>query len=306
MRFTLNQIMPWTDDFSFLSTDNEMLVVCNPQDSICESPVYQRSKKSLEEHILFINEKQIKKALVVGDNIDFLRSCPSLEELHIIPSFDAQDFDFSPLYDLPNLRKLICQTVYGPEEDRISYVDYSKFSSLKDLVVNGTGHNNVDILPGLKVLTFSGKQPASKTLVGSFQGADLEDLGIIESPIFSLVGLEQASKLKKMILAYNRNLEDISALECVRETLTELDIESCGRIKDFSVLEKLHKLENLRLIGRNVLPNLSFIRQMPSLKSFTFYMNAADGDLSMCLDIPFVQIQNRRHYTHKNEDFKKR
>ena len=306
MRFSLNQIMPLTDDFSFLSTQNDTLVICNPQDSICESPVYQRSKKSLDDHIQFVNAKQIKKALVVGDNIDFLRCCPSLEELHIIPSFNAQDFDFSPLYDLPNLRKLICQTVYGAEENLISYVDYSRFSSLEDLVVNGAGHKNVDTLPGLKVLTFSGKQPASKTLVGAFQGTDLEDLGIIESLISSLAGLEQTPKLKKLTLAYNRNLEDISALECVKDTLTELDIESCGRIKDFSVLEKLHKLENLRLIGKNVLPDLSFIRHMPNLKSFTFYMNAANGDLSMCLDIPFVQIQNRRHYSHKNEDLKKR
>ena len=298
--------MPWTDDFSFLSTDNEMLVICNPQDSICESPVYQRSKKTLDEHIQFVNEKQIKKALVVGDNIDFLRCCPSLEELHIIPSFDAQDFDFSPLYDLPNLRKLICQTMYGPEGNRISYVDYSRLSSLEDLVINGVGHKNVDTLHRLKALTFSGKQPASKTLVGTFQSADLEDLGIIESPVSSLAGIEQSPKLKKITLAYNRNLEDISALECVGDTLTELDIESCGKIKDFSVLKKLHKLEILRLIGKNVLPDLSFIRYMTNLKSFTFYMNASNGDLSMCLDIPFVQIQNRRHYSHKNEDFKKR
>lgn len=306
MRFTLNQIMPWTDDFSFLSTDNEMLIICNPQDSICESPVYQRSKKSLEEHIQFINENQQKKALVVGKNIDFLCRCPSLEELHIIPSFEAQDFDFSPLYDLPNLRKLTCQTVYGAENNQISYVDYSKFSSLEHLVVNGAGHKNVCALPGLKGLTFSGKQPTGKTLVGAFQGADLEDLGVIESPVSSLAGLEQTPKLKKITLAYNRNLEDISALEYVRDTLTELDIESCGKIKDFSVLAKLHNIENLRMIGRNTLPDLSFIRHMSNLKSFAFFMNTADGDLSMCLEIPFVQIQNRRHYSHKNEDFKKR
>lgn len=42
-----------------------------------------------------------------------------------------------------------------------------------------------------------------------------------------------------------------------------------------------------------------------NLKSFVFMMNVEDGDLSMCLDIPYVSIKNRKHYSHKDKDFLK-
>lgn len=308
MKFvSFNQLPLWTDDFSFLPYDNkDKLIICNPQDAVCVSPVFLRSRKTLEEHIQFVNENQIKKALIVADNIGFLRQCPSLEELSVIPSMNARDFDFSPLYDMPNLHKLACDTTYGTDGARVSYVDYSKCSALECLVVNGPkGHSNVHTVRGLKQLAFENKQPIAKTLVGAFQGQELEHLSITQSAITTLDGLAQAPILKTLELYYNRQLEDISALLSVKDSLVKLDIESCGKIKDFSVLHELSYIESLRLVGNNVLPDLSFIRNMPKLKSFIFMMNVSDGDLSMCLKIPYVAIKNRKHYSHKNEDFLK-
>lgn len=304
---SLNQFAPWTDDFFFMPYgEKDKLVICNPPDSTCESPVFLRSKKTLEKHIQLVNEKKIKKAMIVAEDIGFLRRCPSLEELHIIPSFKAQMFDFSPLYDMPNLRKLSCCTVYGPEEDRVSHVDYSKFSSLESLIVSGPkGHDNVWAVRGLKQLSFENGQPVSKTLVGTFQGKDLEELSITTSGITSLEGLQQSTRLKTLELSYNRRLEDISALTHVKDTLLKLDVENCARVKDFSVLAELHCLEDLRMVGNNVLPDLSFVRNMPNLKSFIFMMNVENGDLSMCLGIPYVAIKNRKHYSHKDKDFSK-
>ena len=152
MKFiTLNQVAPWAEDFFFMPYgDKDELVICNPQDSVCLAPTFLRSKKTLEEHIQLVNEKKLKKAMVVAENIDFLHQCPSLEEVRVYPSFNAVDFDFSPLYDLPNLRKVICGTVYGPEENRTSSVDYGRFSKLKELIVNGAkGHQNVHLVEGL-------------------------------------------------------------------------------------------------------------------------------------------------------------
>jgi len=306
--FSFNQLPIWTDDFFFFPYDKrDEIVICNPQNAVCVSPVFLRSRRSLEEHIQYVNEKHIKKALVVAEDIRFLHQCPELEELHIIPAISAQDFDFSPLYDMPNLRKLCCETIYGPEENRVSFVDYSKFSSLEVLIVNGAkGHNNVGSVKGLKCIAFESGQPIGKTLVGAFQGQQLEELSITQSAITTLDGLDQTPMLKTLKLYYNRRLEDIFGLASVKDSLIELDIESCGKIKDFSVLHELQNLEELRLVGRNVLPDLSFVRNMPNLKSFIFFMNAADGDLSMCLDIPYVSIENHRHYSHKNEDFSKK
>lgn len=304
---SLNQFAPWTEDFFFMPYgERDELVICNPQDSICEAPTFLRSKKTLEEHIQLVNDRQIKKAMIVAEDISFLRRCPNLEELRVIPSFNAHDFDFSPLYDMPKLRKLICCTAYGTEENRISHVDYSRFSTLESLVISGhKGHDNVAAVNGLRRLAFENNQPASKTLVGAFQGCDMEELSITASAITTLKGLEQATKLQTLELFYNRRLEDISALATVKDTLLKLDIESCGKVKDFSVLSELHHMEDLRLVGNNLLPNLSFVRNMPNLKSFVFMMNVEDGDLSMCLDIPYVSIKNRKHYSHKDKDFLK-
>lgn len=304
---TLNQIAPWTEDFFFMPYDNrDELVICNPQDSVCVSPAFLRSRKSLEEHIRLVNENHIKRAMIVGENIEFLQRCLSLEEITVYPSINAVNFDFSPLYDMPNLRKLICQTTYGPNEEHTSYVDYSRFSSLSELIINGPkGHKNVHLVRGLTHLALENGQPTTRTLVGAFDGEKLEELSLTESTISSLDGVEQANRIRRLELYYNRRLVDISALTRVRDTLKELDIENCGKIRDFSVLSTLHRLEKLRMVGNNSLPDLSFIHEMPNLKSFTLTMNVEDGNLDMCMSIPYVSIRNRKHFNRRDDEFSK-
>ena len=174
------------------------------------------------------------------------------------------------------------------------------------IVGGGTGHNNVSAIKSLRYLAFEGVGSALKTLVGAFSGEFLNKLIINGASIGSLEGIQQAPKLSSLSLFYNRRLSDISDLTCLKETLTELDIEGCGKIKDFSALGQLKRLEHLRLVGSNVLPDLSFLQNMPQLQSLVLYMNIADGDLSCCLSIPYVNIKNRRHYNFRNEDFAKR
>ena len=61
---TLNQFAPCIEEFSFRSlTDpliKDAIVICNPIESTCISPVFVKSKKSLEEHIEYINVNNIK------------------------------------------------------------------------------------------------------------------------------------------------------------------------------------------------------------------------------------------------------
>lgn len=89
------------------------------------------------------------------------------------------------------------------------------------------------------------------------------------------------------------------------DSLEYLQIESCGKIKEFSVLKELHNLEFLILKGSNILPDLSFLEYLPNLKYLHLTMNVADGDMSLCKNIPYVRIQNRRHYSHKDSDMSK-
>lgn len=304
--FTFNQLPLWTDDFFFFQPQGEELVICNPQTAVCHSPVFLRSRKTLEEHIQLVQDRKLKKATIVAEDIHFLVHCPSLEELSVIPSFDAHDFDFSPLYDMPNLHKLCCETSYGPYQDRVSDVDYSRIIGLTELSVSGPkGHKNVHLVKGLKSLYLGDKQPVGKTLVGAFDGTALEDLSCVSSTISTLEGIGDAKNLRKLLLAFNYRLRDISDLLSVKDSLTSLEIENCGKIKDFSVLAHLHKLEKLRLLGSNEIADFSFVQNMPNLQEFVCTMKSVSGDVSMCLPIPYVHIQNRRHYNYKDEDFQK-
>ena len=48
-------------------------MIFNPMDAMIVSPVYFRSKKSLNEHIDYIRNNNIKKAIIVADNIEFVK-----------------------------------------------------------------------------------------------------------------------------------------------------------------------------------------------------------------------------------------
>lgn len=301
--FTMTRFAPLADGFAF--DNNDYLVIINPQDVLWDSPVVPRSRKTLEEHILYIQENQIKKALVIAEDISFLRQCPSLEYLQIIPPYSAATFDYSPLYDMPSLKQLSCQTIYGPKDSLSTDIDYSRISGLEHLHLFGKkGHHNLNAVQGLRTLSFAQGQPASKTLT-DLDVTSLIDLDLCQSPVRTLAGLENAKCLSNLGLSYCRQLEDISALSSISDSLTMLDIESCGKIRDFSVLDELHNLEHLRLYGNNSLPNLSFLQNMPKLKTFTFTMTVLDGNLSLCMNIPYASCRNKKHYNLKDSDLPK-
>ena len=306
---TLNQLPLYTDDFFFLPEPRngeiikDELVICNPQDAICISPVVLRSLKSLEEHIEFVNQKQIKKALIIAENIEFIRRCPSLEYITVIPSLSADNFDFSPLYDLPNIKVLFCHSMYGENEKKISHIDYSKIKRLRRTSIDGKGHLNYDKIKGLKTVYIGKYQPDGDNLVDVLDMSELEYLELCRSNICTLEGIKAASQLKKLHISYCRKLNDISAISYLGKTLRELYIENCTKITDFSALCELHELESLSLIGTNIIPNLNFISQMPNLKSFKCFMTIEDGKLRLLKNIPWVMLKGKKHYDHKEKDF---
>lgn len=309
--FTLHQLLPQTDEFYFhplLADDEEgALVICNPMEAFCRAPTVLHSRKTLEEHIHLIQSRKLTKALVVAEDIGFLRQCPSLEAVWVVPSSTKRTFDFSPLYDLPNLRWLHCKTVFGPKDSYWAEVDYSRLSNLETLqAVGPRGHKNIRMLKAVKSLSLAEGLPAGDSLEDLLPYGSLEELTICQAPIRSLSGLHHAVGLKHLGLTCNRRLEDISQLSGVAGSLQSLTVDTCGKIKDFSVLSCLEKLDTLVLQGSNALPNLDFLKSMPNLQSFVCKMNVLDGDLSLCLSIPNVSIQNRKHYNYKNRDFSKK
>ena len=145
--FTFNQLPLYTDDFFWRELggkQRDAIVVFNPADALIVSPVFLRSRKSLKEHIEYIKSNNIKKAIVVADNIEFLKECPCLEYLRVFPAVAANDFDYSPIYELPNIKWLQCETIYGTNEEKVCNIDYSRFQKLKRIGISGeSGHLNV-------------------------------------------------------------------------------------------------------------------------------------------------------------------
>lgn len=312
MRFTtFNQLPLYTDDFFIRDLDilaeKDALVIHNPKEAFVVTPVLLKSRKSLDEHIEYIQRNNIKKAIIVAEDIQFLTECHSLEYLWILPGVETKSFDYSPAYQLPNIKWLSCETTTGWDNVQVASVDYSQFREVRSLNINGNkGQHNVALARNVISLIFDFGYPNAKNLMNSFPGAVLRNFAICQAPITSLSGIEGAIHLRRLKLSNNRKLMDISALHNLHETLGCLEIDTCGKISDFSVLNTLHNLEYLTLKGSNVLPDLSFLRNMPNLRYLHLTMNVADGDLSLCERLQYVRIQNRKHFSHKDKDLPKR
>lgn len=256
------------EPFNVLDT----VVIRNPENATCDLRM-GFSSHNLEEHIHFINENKIEKAIIIADNIDFISRCPSLKYLQIIPADSAADsFDFSPIYNLPQVKMLDCRTVYGKNANYSSTVDYSKINGLSDLTIYEKDHcnyNKIDTLEKLHICDFVSRKG---DLTDLFSSTKMKELSLIECEFESLNGLGRAKELTSLSLGYNNSLKDISELAKCAETLKHLSIDCCNKITDFSVLNKLTKLEELVLIGENRLSNLDFLKSMPNLKDLLLDM----------------------------------
>ncbi len=282
----------------------DAIVIRNPG-SILGSYRMLKTNHSLSEHIELINKYKLEKAYLLCEDISFVTKCPTLKYISITPVDEAGDnFDFSPLYDMPEIKSLECKTQYGSRDEFTSTVDYKNISGLVDLCISGKGHLNYHQVNSLRSLRISNYQHDDLTKM--FSSKILDSLLIIQCKIKTLDGIQQSDRMQCLYLDYNRSLHDILALTSVKKTLRTLRIENCPQIQDFSVLQELENLETLVLLGKNELPTISFIRNLKNLKTFVFSMSVLDGDLSPCLNLTYAYSQcNRKYYNLKNEELPK-
>ena len=263
------------------------------------------SQRTLAEHIEFINIHKLDKAIIIAENLYFLTCCPSLKHLCIIPADTAgADFDYSPLYDMPEILSLTCATEYGKFLSYQTNLDYSRINGLQSIQINSGNHLCFEDIPTLRSLALS--ESTNINLNGLFSSKYLDTLSISTSKIRSLLGIEHATCLQCLYLSYNRSLCDIQQIESVATSLRALRIEASPKIHDFSVLKKLKNLEYLCLKGNNVLSSLCFLKELPKLKTLIFDMDVKDGDLTPCLDLGYVHCSKfRKHYNLKAEELPK-
>ena len=278
------------------------IVIRKPECARADETKMGYSYRSLEEHIELINEYQIEKARIMCDDLTFILKCPSLKDVDIFPSYDAQEkFDYSVLYKMPNLKSLYCKTIYGDCGQYKTTLDYSKINGLEELSIEKEGHLGFEKISTIKEIWIS-ENKKIRSLSEVSCSSELQKMTLLGCGIQNLDGIEKHKKIRSLTLWHNYSLRDIAAMSYVSDTLVELSIDACSKIKDFTVLNHLKNLEYLYLEGNNTLPNLEFLKQMNKLKVFIFTMNIEDGDLSNCMNVPYVSCRNRKHYNLKDKE----
>ena len=278
-------------------------------------PFYERKAikiiddfKSIDAYHSFILKNNIEQAEIVTKDLRILQHFPMLKHLRIFASTAAQPpFDFSPLYDMPEVVSLFCRSTYGNRHQYTSEVDYSRIHGLVELAVDvNKGARNFSQIQTLKTLRIGGFTGANRDLTDMFQSESLDTMRIAQCGVHSLNGLARAKSLQCLYLEYNRSLNDIRELASVKKTLKALRIERCPKIEDFSVLQELENLEYLSLRGSNSIPSMDFLRALPNLKTFTFDFVVVDGDLSPCLDLEYAYCaKGKKHYNLRDKDLPK-
>lgn len=283
----------------------DAIVIKYPRNIHCSSPNLRASTRSLKDHIDFIQSNKIDKALIIAENIDFITACPTLKHLHIVPADSAgNNFDYSPLYRMPQIKSLSCSTIYGLRDEFSTSIDFAQINGLECVSAANGRQQNFNTVKTLKSLSLSGYK--RQDLSDAFDSSILDTLTVIQSKIKSLDGIQKSQKMQCLYLYYNRSLRDIGPLLHVKQTLRALRIENCPKIEDFSVLGQLENLELLELYGSNELPSLGFFKTMKKLKTFVFNINVLDGNLLPCLDLSYVYSErNRKHYNLKDCDLPK-
>lgn len=265
---------------------------------------------SIEEHVELINKYGIEKAVIIAQDISFLRQCPTLKEINLwIADATPGEFDFSPLYDMPQLRDLDCHMTYdgpdGPDDPRSAVLDCTQLRGLTTLSVYEKPPLNYELVETLESL-FVSENRKHKDLTRISRSQNLKRLWMMCGSLRSLEGIEQFRQLESLTLDYLRSLQDISQLSCVAKSLRALSIENCPKIQDFGCLCDLVNLEHLDLCGSNKLPDLKFLNGMKKLKTFIFSMDVVDCDLTPCLQVPYaLSYNNKKKYNLKDKDLPK-
>ena len=256
----------------------------------------------LNKYIKYINEKGIKSVSIVEvlaynrDEIDFLKDCPSIENVNLISS---KVKNYSGLYSLKELQELDidCLTA-NLELSRLPNLKYFSSEWNKKLL-------DLESCKLLERLGLSKFNPSIKNFKSLSKLKNLKEIILIKSNITSFKGIGELTNLEKADFSYLRNLEEIDELKLIAGNLKHLRFDGCKKIKNHEYVTCLKELELLSFDNCGDIPSIKFINELPKLKKFIFIgSNIVDGDLSPCNRLEYVGFWDKKHYSHKMKDFK--
>ncbi len=137
--------------------------------------------------------------------------------------------------------------------------------------------------------------------------SNIERMSIFNSRFLDLTGLSALINLKNLRITNLRNITSLEGIESL-QNLEDLMIQSCKNIHSVSEVFNLTKLKRFLLLDCGEIDTIKGIENLTELSDFLFYesTNILDGDLTPILklkNLSVISYQNRKHYTHKREDF---
>jgi hypothetical protein len=232
-------------------------------------------------------------------NLNFLAELPSLKKLNLIGN--CSDADLSQIQDLTELTDLSLST-YSKTK-----IDFRLFPKLTRCSLEWhKGFSTIFEVKGLKKLFLSRYNNASSAEFEKLK--ELEELSLKVTSIKDLSGISKLNKLRFLLLGLATKLTSLESIECLSK-LEELQIYSCNKIGSIHPVSALQHLQTLFIIDSVNIESLKPIDSIKELKTILLYgtTNIADGDLSPLTrqkNLSKVAFQNRKHYSHKNEDFR--
>lgn len=286
-----------------LTIKDAIIITDKPEEATRCWSWYREPIRSKEEHIALIKELELEAVYVLDDNIDFIRECPSIKYIIVIPTLEEDGFDYSPLYSVPEIYKASCNIEYGEDDQYKTQIDLSRINGLQVIEIDdGIDRKNCAGVKTAKTVYLY--KHNKENVVNAYASTIVDTLCIDRGKLTSLEGIESSPKLQYMSIYGCRKLRDISVLGKVKDSLKALIIECCPNIEDYSVLRELKNLELLRLIGqRNTIQDISFVNDLPRLSFFVCDYNILDGDLTPCMRLDYATIINdRKHYNLKHKE----
>jgi len=258
-----------------------------------EADVLVVEENRIAETIEYINRANISKLSIIGihykrTDIDFLKKCPSVSKIMIQTKTIT---DCSGLYEMKNLNVLSLP-------DGFAKIDISGLCNIHEFYGSIETIQNLNKCTGIKKLWTYGQFP-DRNLHILQTLTKLEELRITQANIVSLKGIASLKNLHKSEFYYLRNLSDISEINRIATTLTDLSFDNCPHLCGYESLGALNKLETLVITKCSPIPNLSFLEKITNLKNFDFTGTVIeDGNLTFCKGIAHTWFNNKKHYSH--------
>jgi hypothetical protein len=234
----------------------------------------------------------------LGNDLLFLKELSHLLAFKIIDHFGLPYVE--PIHYLHELRALNVQTYCKTP------IRFSEFPHLEDCGLEWRPKCeslfSCTTLKKLFVNCYKAKD------VDSFSNlVNLEWLAILNAPVHNLRGLTPLKRLRYLRLANLRRLTSLAGIEELA-ALEELNIDTCRAIGSIGEVGSLSRLRKLHVSNANEIESLKPLEKLSGLEWVTFVesTNIRDGDLSPLLrqkNLSRVSFQNRRHYSHRREDF---